>query len=583
MTTPPLARFDDVPAGRSLQFDRAHQVITAERPEQVRAALAEVEEAVAGGAWAFGMIAYEAAAGLDPDARVHEPQEGLPLVWFGIADAPAQQPLPLTPGEGFTLGDWVPDWSAAEHAHRVEAVREAIARGDTYQANLTTRLRTRFQGDAFGLYGALAHRQRGAHHAYLDLGRHTVLSASPESFLTWEDGLLRTAPMKGTTARGNDAAQDRAAREALLGSEKDRAENVMIVDLLRNDLARVCEAGSVQVTELLAAEEYPTVWQLTSRIQGRVREGTGLVDVLEALFPCGSITGAPKLSTMALLAELEDSPRGAYCGAIGYLAPGKAPRARFNVAIRTVVLDQADGYAVYGTGGGITWASEASAEYEELLVKAAVLPTGPQEPFALLETFAVEGGQARHLQRHLERMLGSAAVLGVPIGREELEAAAREAVRAVGAAPVLMRLALRADGSLEISSRPLVASSEPVQLALDTVRTAFPAGLSRHKTSVRGHFTAARERHPGAEDVVLLGEHGRAVETTIATLAARIDGTWCTPPLHDGCLDGVGRCLALEAGQLVERELTVSMVREAEQLAVLSSARGWRPAVLAAP
>src|SRR5690606_8172473 len=256
------------------------------------------------------------------------------------------------------------------------------------------------------------------------------------------------------------------------------------------------------------------------------------VDVLEALFPCGSITGAPKLSTRALLAELEDSPRGAYCGAIGYLAPGKAPRARFNVAIRTVVLDKADGSAAYGTGGGITWASEASAEYEELLVKAAVLPTGPQEPFALLETFAVEGGQARHLQRHLERMLGSAAVLGIPVGREEVEAVAREAVRAVGAAPVLLRLALRADGSLETSSRPLVASSEPVRLALDTVRTAFPAGLSRHKTAVRGHFTAARERHPGAEDVVLLGEHGRAVETTIATLAARIDGTWCTPPLH---------------------------------------------------
>src|SRR5690606_8192329 len=220
---------------------------------------------------------------------------------------------------------------------------------------------------------------------------------------------------------------------------------------------------------------------------------------------------------------------------------------------------------------------------EGLLVKAAVLPTGPQEPFALLETFAVEGGHARHLQRHLERMLGSAAALGIPVGREEVEEAAREAVPAVGAAPVLLRLALRADGSLEISSRPLVASSEPVRLALDTVRTAFPAGLSRHKTTVRGHFTAARERHPGAEDVVLLGEHGRAVETTIATLAARIDGTWCTPPLHDGCLDGVGRRLALEAGQMVERELTVPMVREAEHLAVLSSARGWRPAVLAAP
>ncbi|MGO1285264.1 MAG: aminodeoxychorismate synthase component I [Brachybacterium sp.] len=580
MTATPVARFDDVPAGRGLQFDRAERVIRADRPEQVRGALAAVEEAVAGGAWAFGMVAYEAASGLDPDARTRAPQEGLPLVWFGISGPPEERPLPLTTGEGFELGEWVPDWDRAAHGIRVEAVREAIAAGDTYQCNLTTRLRSRFRGDAFGLYGDLAHRQRGGHHAFLDLGRHTVVSASPESFFDWEGPLLRTAPMKGTAARGHGLAEDSAAREALQASEKDRAENVMIVDLLRNDLARVSEAGSVQVTELLRAEQYPTLWQLTSRIQGRPRPETGLVEVLEALFPCGSITGAPKLSTMALIAEFEDAPRGAYCGALGYLAPGPAPRARFNVAIRTVVIDGADGSAVYGAGGGITWGSTAAAEYDELLVKSAVLPTEEQEPFALLETFAVTGGEARNLEAHLARMLDSAEHFGIPVEEEVLAAAAREAVAGAGPGSTLLRLALRRDGTLEVSSRPLSTSAEPVRLALDTVRSVFPAALSTHKTTVRSHFTAARERHPGAEDVVLLGEHGRAVEATIATLAARIDGIWCTPPLDDGCLDGVGRGLAIERGELNERSLTAEMLRGAEQLAVLSSARGWRPAVL---
>ena len=580
MTVPaPVARFDDVAAGRSLQFGRAEQVVSAHRPEEVRGALAAVEEAVARGAWAFGMVAYEAAAGLDPDARVRAGQEGLPLVWFGIASAPDPKAAPLTTGEGFEVAPWVPDWDPAEHAQRVEAVRAAIAEGDTYQANLTTRLRSTVRGDAYGLYGELAHRQRGGHHAFLDLGMRTVVSASPESFFSWEDGLLRTAPMKGTAARGRTPEADLAAREALRASEKDRAENVMIVDLLRNDLARVCEPGSVQVTELLAAEEYPTLWQLTSRIQGRAREEVGLVEVFEALFPCGSITGAPKLSTMALIAELEDAPRGAYCGAIGYLAPGPAPSAHFNVAIRTVVIDEADGAAVYGAGGGITWASTPAGEYEELLVKAAVLPTGTREPFALLETLAVLGGTAQHLGEHLERMLASAGHFGIPARREALEAAALEAARGAEG-DVLLRLALRRGGSLEVSSRPLTAAPGPVRLVLDTVRTSFPTGLSAHKTTVREHFAAAKARHPGAEDVVLLGEHGRAVETTIATLAARIDGHWCTPPLADGCLAGVGRQLALKRGELVERPLSVVEVRGAEELAVLSSARGWRRAVL---
>ena len=209
----PVARFDDVAAGHAVQFSRADRVIEAWHPDEVRPALAAVEEAVAGGAWAFGMLAYEAAAGLDAQTRVRAPREGLPLVWFGLAAAPDEAPRPLTTGEGFTLAPWEADWDRAQHAGRVEAVRAAIAEGETYQCNLTTRLRSRFTGDAFGLYGELAHRQQGSHHAFLDLGRTAVVSASPESFLRWEEGELRTVPMKGTAARGADAAQGLAARE----------------------------------------------------------------------------------------------------------------------------------------------------------------------------------------------------------------------------------------------------------------------------------------------------------------------------------------------------------------------------------
>ena len=342
----------------------------------------------------------------------------------------------------------------------MEAVRAAIAEGDTYQCNLTTRLRSSFRGDAFGLYGELAHRQRGGHHAFLDLGRHTVVSASPESFLHWEDGLLRTAPMKGTAARGRTPEEDLAAREALRASEKDRAENVMIVDLLRNDLARVCEAGSVQVTELLATEEYPTLWQLTSRIQGRARPEVGFARVFEALFPCGSITGAPKLSTMELIAELEDAPRGVYCGAIGYFAPGSAPRARFNVAIRTVVIDGADGSAVYGAGGGITWASTAADGVRRAAGQSQrSCRRRKQEPFALLETLAVHrrAGSASWGAPRADAGLGEH--FGIPgAARGARGCSTRGGGSRRGAeADMLLRLALGRDGTREISSRPLTA------------------------------------------------------------------------------------------------------------------------------
>ncbi|CAA9235867.1 MAG: Para-aminobenzoate synthase, aminase component / Aminodeoxychorismate lyase [uncultured Blastococcus sp.] len=376
------ARFDDLVSGRALRCPPPHRVVVAEAAEDVAPVLAEVERASAAGDWAYGYVSYEAAAGLDPSLAVTPPAaDGPPLVWFGLCDQPAEVP-PVTPLlDSPAAAEWVADWTSEEHASAVASVREQIAAGTTYQCNLTDRLRAHVVGDPLTFYTGLALAQRSAHSAYLDLGRHVVASASPELFFEWAGDLLRTRPMAGTAARGRTEDDDARAAHRLRTNSKERAENLMIVDLLRNDLSRVARTGTVDVPSLFTVEGYPTVWQLTSTITARTRDDVGLVDVFRALFPCGSVTGAPKASTMRLIRDLEQSPRGVYCGAIGLVAPPGSPfRARFNVAIRTAVLDRTSGAAVYGAGGGITWDSDPVAERAELLAKAAVLVAGPGAP-----------------------------------------------------------------------------------------------------------------------------------------------------------------------------------------------------------
>ncbi len=381
MTTPAAwARFDDLEAGTALLCPPPDRILTAHRPEDVVPVLAEVERATAAGHWAFGYVSYEAAAGLDQGLAVATPDEsGPPLVWFGLCGTPAEVPPVDAARPPAAPTRWTPEWTAQEHAAAVARVREHIASGETYQCNLTDRLRARVDGNLQVLYSGLALAQRGAYNAYLDLGRHVVVSASPELFFDWTGDRLRTRPMKGTAARGLTTAADREQARRLRSSAKERAENLMIVDLLRNDLAKVARIGTVDVPELFVLERYPTVWQLTSEITARARPDVGLVDVFRALFPCGSVTGAPKPRTMELIRELETGPRGVYCGAIGLVAPPGAPFiARFSVAIRTAVVDRLTGSAVYGAGGGITWDSDAAVERAELLTKAAVLHGPPR-------------------------------------------------------------------------------------------------------------------------------------------------------------------------------------------------------------
>ncbi|TDP96505.1 aminodeoxychorismate synthase component I [Labedaea rhizosphaerae] len=367
------ARFDDLQTGTVLGFAGARSLLEAHRPDEVPLVLDAVDRATRSGKWAAGFLAYEAAAGLDPAFAVHPGVPGLPLAWFSLHDGPVELPALRPGGDGRAL-DWVPAWSAPRFEAEVEAVRSRIAAGEVYQVNLTTRMTARFDGPVTGFYRDLALAQRGAYNAFLDAGRFSVASASPELFfeLRGDEVLLR--PMKGTAPRGRTPAEDQALAAALVASPKERAENVMIVDLVRNDIARVAASGSVRVPSLLRVERYPTVLQLTSDVTARLVPHTSLTDLFRAVFPCGSITGAPKISAMRLIRELEPWPRGVYCGAIGYVAPPTAPvRARFSVAIRTAVVDTETGHAEYGTGAGITWGSDPAAEFAEVMGKTAVL------------------------------------------------------------------------------------------------------------------------------------------------------------------------------------------------------------------
>jgi para-aminobenzoate synthetase/4-amino-4-deoxychorismate lyase len=372
----PWARFDDLRAGASRLLRAAQAVLVADRLADVEPVLRAAEAAAAGGRWAFGFVAYEAAPAFDPGLAVRPPVAGLPLAWFGIADAPEPAPtLTSSGGAGYRAGPWTSGWTRARHRDAVAAVRARIAEGETYQVNLTTRLTGPVTGDPVALYADLATAQGGAHNAYLDTGRFAVASASPELFFAAADGEVTMRPMKGTSRRGATPQEDRRLADELRSSPKERAENVMIVDLVRNDLARLATADGPRVTGLCELETYPTVHQLTSRVVATARAGTGLVHVFRALFPSGSVTGAPKHRTMQIIRDLEDGPRGVYCGAVGLVAPpGSGTPTRFSVPIRTLLVDREDGTGRYGAGGGITWGSQAGAEYDELLVKARVLP-----------------------------------------------------------------------------------------------------------------------------------------------------------------------------------------------------------------
>ena len=562
-------------------FTNPLEIITASDSGEVRPALREVERAARAGAYAVGYVAYEAAPAFDRALVVRE--AATPLLWFGVFDAPASRPPEgLFAGGDYALSAWGPSEGRDAYEQSVREVREAIARGDTYQVNYTFRLRARFRGDAFAFYERLRAAQPTRFGAYLDTGRFQILSASPELFFRRRGARVLTRPMKGTAARGRWEEEDDEARRALASSEKERAENIMIVDLLRNDLGRVAETGSVRAARLFRIERHPTVFQMTSTVGARLRAGTTLEDIFAALFPCGSVTGAPKVSTTRLIARLEGSPRGVYCGAVGRVGPGGD--ALFNVPIRTVVVDSEACAAEYGTGGGVTWDSTPRGEYEEALGKARLLAEDPAD-FELLETIRLEAGRYRLLEEHLARLKSSARYFDFRLSEARVREALAEHASAHGrnGPPRRARLLVSRAGAARVESEPLVLTDGAQPAALARTPVDRRDRFLYHKTTRRGVYESRRAEREGVFDVLLWNEEGELTEFTNGNLVLELGGRRWTPPRGCGLLAGTLRGALLREGSVSERVLRPADIARASRCWLVNGVRGWVEVSFGAP
>ncbi len=537
-----LVILDDAVTGRRTAFADPLAVIAAERAEAVPAALAAVTAALAQGRHVAGWLGYELGHALEP--RLGPVLPG-PLLRLGVFAGPAA--LPPAAGRAYA-GPLRPEWDEAAYAARFAAVKDYIAAGDIYQANLSFRARFAFAGSPRALYETLLAQSGAAHCAYVEDGTRTILSLSPELFFDLAaDGALTVKPMKGTAARQGDDAGERAR---LAASAKDRAENLMIVDLIRNDLSRVAQKGSVAVRDLFQVETYPTLHTMVSTVTARKRPEAGVAELLRALFPCGSVTGAPKIRAMEILRELESSPRGAYCGAVGVFAPapGNQFSARFNVAIRTLTI--ADGAGELGIGGGVVQDSQGRSEYAECLLKARFYEVA-RKPLELIETLRWENGFHR-LQAHLARMENSAALFGLAFDAAQARAALEGAV-AGRAGAARLRLTLNEVGRHLATAHDLPPNPQAWTYTIAPERTDSTDLLLRHKTSWRELYDRA---HPGSDEVIFCNQRGEVTEGARSNIFVKRGDTVLTPPLDAGLLPGILRAELIASGQAYEATLT---------------------------
>jgi len=569
----------DSEAGGWWRFGDARDVIVATRIEEVLPALQDVERRVERERlWAAGFIAYEAGPAFDAAIR-SRPPGGVPLLWMSLYPEPQLVQLPERPADAEVRRyAWKPSVERNEYERAIARIRELIAAGDAYQVNYTLRLHAGAPEEPQALFLRMVAANRPLHAAYLDCGRFAVCSASPELFFRLENGTLVSRPMKGTAGRGLWPEQDRANGAGLAASQKNRAENTMIVDMVRNDLGRVSQVGSVRVAQLFELERYPTLWQMTSTVTARSAAST--CDILQALFPPASITGAPKIRATQIITELESTPRGVYTGCIGYLAPGR--RAKLNVAIRTAIVDRDAGRVEYGVGGGIVWDSTSQSEYAECLLKARIVTDTPP-PFALLETLLWEPGSGWFLlDAHLRRLAESAdyfdARVDIASVRERLDTLART----FAAMPQRVRLVVARNGGVTCDAAPLTDPGARVRLALAATSIDPGDPFLYNKTTHRKLYEEAKAGRPDCDDVVLWNGRGEATETTIANLVVERDGRRITPPVECGLLPGVFRAYLLVRGEIAEARVTLDELRRAPRIWTINSVRKWREAELIA-
>ena len=585
-------------------FTNPVRVLAAWEPAELAGLFEQIEEAARRGLTAAGFFAYECGGCFEPAAGQRAGLIGEPLAWFGLYErgfrfdhstgqfsdgAPpelagfADELNDDVAGDGLVAAEFAVD--EPRYAERIAAIHEWIRAGDVYQLNFTAPFHVRTAGSQAALYARLAARQPVEFGAFVhwQSGRQ-LLSFSPELFFRVDSAgnerRITTRPMKGTAPRGRTTGEDRAQAEWLRGDAKNRAENVMIVDLLRNDLGRLCAFGSVQVQDLFAVERYPTLWQMTSTVTGALRPEVRFREILRALFPCGSVTGAPKVRAMQLLAQLEQEPRGVYTGAIGYFSREQTV---FNVAIRTLELENGQGRM--GAGSGIVMDSDAAAEYRECLLKAEFLTgsaSARTEPFELIESLLWRGDYPR-LELHLDRLADSAAYFDFACDREAVRAALLDCARAFAAPDARkVRLLLARDGSVCITGELLPVRGDPNRVGrvcMARKRTDSRDPLYFHKTTHRPLYAEAFKEASAAgyDDALFLNERGEVTEGAISNVFVERDGCWLTPPVACGLLAGVERRYLLETlPNARERVLLLDDLRCADAVYVCNAVRGVR-------
>jgi len=574
--------------GRAWLYETPDEIISADTPGEVSGALAAMDAARASGAHLAGYFSYEMGYALEP--RFAEMMPGgrrVPLLWFGVFGPPRtleggaiEDYLKASANSGYRLSDPELTMSAKDYGSRFEKVKNYITTGDIYQINLTLKARFRVTGDPAALYRDLRRKQPVSYGALLRTQDFTVISVSPELFLDIVDERIVTRPMKGTAGRGLTSDQDREIGQWLTQDPKSRAENLMIVDLMRNDLARVACTGSVRVSDLFSVETYETLHQMTSGVEARLNPGTDIAELIESIFPPGSVTGAPKVRAMEIIRELESEPRGVYTGALGVISgDGKA---RFNVAIRTLTLFR-DGDAEIGIGSGVVHDSRLQDEYDECLLKMRFL-TDEVRDFQLIETLAYDPAEGYVLlARHLDRLQSSAHYFRFGFTRDAALAALDKNAAALDEGRHRVRLLLFKDGRIEITNTALPAGSEIAQMiyVISKHRVATANPFLYHKTTMRdlydGEWAAMHERF-GAHEVVFLNERGEVAEGSRTNIFARVGGKLLTPPLTSGLLPGTLRADLLARGDAEEGVLTPQDLARAETVYLGNSVRGLTPA-----
>lgn len=558
-----------------LLFEQPRAVISATRLTDVLPALAEIEKAVQRNQWhACGFMAYDAAPAFDPALKSRQ-SASFPLLTFGLFDTPKiLATTPESSSGNYSFAPWHPAVTEAAYNSAFCSIRNYIQSGHTYQVNYTFPFTSHFTGDPQALFGRLVRAQQPRHAAFISTDDWTICSASPELFFSLDGDHLVSRPMKGTAARGLTSVADDRIGAQLRRSEKDRAENIMIVDMIRNDMGRIARTGSVIARPLFTLERYPNVFQLTSTV--RCRTKASILEIFQALFPCASITGAPKYRATEIIHELEPSARGIYTGTIGHISPNR--QAQFNIAIRTIAIHNATGEAQFGSGSGVVWDSQPGSEYAECVSKASVLNSDIPD-FNLLETMLWTPADGWFLlEFHLKRLARSARYFGFAIESETIRQKLAAIAAGFPATRHRVRLLLSRAGTVDLQPRLLPeGESNPTQavLAEEPINRQNP--FLYHKTTHRSIYDKATATRPGAEVVLLWNEDNELTEATFANLVYKLKGRLYTPPESSGLLAGTYRAHLLSTGKVKARVLRISELPQVEQLFLANSIRGLWP------